>query len=64
VVIHLLHEGFPLCGFSELLPRDWPDGHRWVGLDALGPGVREEGYAPTCEACKRVAADRNFKPGR
>lgn len=32
-MIHILHEGLPICGFTTALPRDWPDGHRWTRLD-------------------------------
>jgi hypothetical protein len=48
VAVHVLHYGRPLCGFSlEVFPRDWPPGHRWVGLDELGDA--------TCPRCIDVA---------
>lgn len=34
--IHILHHGFPLCGFTEVLPGDWPEGHRWVSKITWG----------------------------
>lgn len=44
--VHILHEGRALCGLQGL-PADWPDGHRWVG-------VEDKGRA-TCVVCKRAA---------
>lgn len=30
-VVHVLHHGRPLCGFSAaLFPKDWPPGHLWA----------------------------------
>lgn len=32
--VHILHEGQTLCGFGYgLVPKDWPDGHRWASVD-------------------------------
>lgn len=31
--IHILQEGFPLCRFSNAIPKDWPAGNQWVGMD-------------------------------
>lgn len=42
--IHVLHEGLPLCGFTRVVPRDWPAGHLWVGVGL----VREA----TCSECR------------
>ncbi len=30
MVIHAMYSGYPLCGFSDELPRDWPTGHGFV----------------------------------
>ena len=43
MIVHILHHGFALCRFSDKLPGDWPEGHRWVGAD-------EAAYA-TCGGC-------------
>ena len=31
-IIHVLHSGSPLCGFSRALPGEWPTGHVWISL--------------------------------
>jgi len=28
--VHLLHHGLPRCGFSKDIPKNWPNGHKWV----------------------------------
>ena len=40
--VHILHEGRSLCGLPGV-PKDWPDGHTWVG--------RAERGKATCDAC-------------
>lgn len=45
--VHILHHGLPICGFTRLLPRDWPSGHSWVGFD--------EKQLATCAGCKAIA---------
>lgn len=30
LTLHILVAGFPKCGFSNELPKDWPSNHRWV----------------------------------
>jgi hypothetical protein len=30
--VHILKTGLPLCGFSKLVPREWPTGHYWVSI--------------------------------
>ena len=32
MMIHVLHHGAAFCG-QPGLPKDWPEGDRWVGLD-------------------------------
>ena len=46
--VHILFEGFALCGFSREVPAKWPEGHRWVGYLEL---VRHPESA-TCVACR------------
>lgn len=48
-VVHVLLHGYPVCGFSHAVPRDWPAGHAWVGLPR---GSMSTGEA-TCAECKR-----------
>jgi len=42
--VHVLYGGFPLCGFSQEPPVDWPEGMTWVGLS--------EWEKTTCEGCR------------
>jgi len=46
-VIHILDAGLPLCGFTQDIPRDWPEGHRWIGRKEV------DGYQspPCCPRC-------------
>lgn len=58
--VHLLHGGVTLCNFYDgALPRDWPDGHRWVGLSEVRTeyGVRKENpvNCPECLEQLRIA---------
>ena len=46
--VHILREGYALCGLPGI-PREWPEGHRWVRV--------EERNRVTCSACKRKACD-------
>lgn len=32
VKAHALRHGLPVCGFTRVMPRDWPDGHAWVSF--------------------------------
>ncbi len=48
MIVHVLEKGYPLCGFSSELPRDWPEGHKWTGLNDLEPA--------TCLECRAAAA--------
>lgn len=34
-IVHALQYGFALCRFGDTVPGNWPDGHRWVGLDEM-----------------------------
>lgn len=44
--VHILRQGQPVCGFTFSLPVDWPEGHRWVGVDEFA--------LVTCAGCKGV----------
>lgn len=33
VVVHVLRQGLPLCGFSLGFPCNWPQSHSWVPLE-------------------------------
>lgn len=30
--VHILATGLPLCGFSTGVPKNWPEGHKWVSI--------------------------------
>jgi hypothetical protein len=45
--VHILHNGRPLCGFATTVPAQWPEGHKWVGL--------EDRALCTCRGCKATA---------
>jgi hypothetical protein len=49
IVVHIIHDdGFPLCGFGYgKLPRDWPEGHEWIG--------REGAETSNCARCRAKA---------
>jgi hypothetical protein len=42
--VHVLHHGMPICGFASTVPRDWPEGHRWVSI--------LDWEKATCGACR------------
>ncbi len=46
-LVHILRFGFALCHFSPDLPRNWPNGQRWVEINDLS--------IATCATCKRIA---------
>jgi hypothetical protein len=47
MTVHALRGGLPLCRFSDDVPRDWPDGHRWTDVADV--------EHITCAECKRRA---------
>lgn len=47
--IHILCNGFALCGFSVSMPANWPEGHRWVSY--LSP---EDLDKVNCSECKKL----------
>lgn len=56
---HILRHGYPLCAFSDLVPRDWPEGHRWVGLED-----RKDATCARClEVLRRVPPPEVLKEG-
>lgn len=46
--VHILFQGLPRCRFSTQVPRDWPEGHKWVS-DA-------DADLATCHGCLQDAA--------
>jgi len=52
-VVHVLRFGIVLCpakdGLLKSVPRDWPEGHKWVSI--------VEADKATCESCRSIAAD-------
>lgn len=50
VIVHILHYGQPLCGFSSDVPAKWPLGHRWVP-------VTDKNRA-TCPFCKTKSTEK------
>jgi hypothetical protein len=49
-MVHILRYGRPLCGFSDDIPRDWPDGHMFVSFGGSEDDV-------TCGGCKATSAN-------
>lgn len=45
--VHALRGGLPLCRFSDDVPRDWPEGHRWTDIADVDH--------VTCTECKTRA---------
>lgn len=48
-MVHLLVAGRAVCGFSRLVPRDWPAGHVWVGISGA--------HQASCKTCLRLAEE-------
>lgn len=53
-IVHVLHHGLPLCGFSRELPTSWPLGHVWLRAE-------DERHRISCGRC-RARADDLFPP--
>jgi hypothetical protein len=47
--VHILHGGYPLCGFSTSLPTYWPQGQKWVPFDNPAGAT----CIPCCEEIKK-----------
>lgn len=52
--VHIYRNWKPLCGFSELDPAYWPQGHRWVPDNSK--------YLATCDTCKTEAEKNPLRP--
>lgn len=50
ITIHLLDGGFPLCGFTDRLPSEWPNNARWVGVDQFDPNYTGDDVCLACLA--------------
>jgi hypothetical protein len=48
--VHILHQGYALCNFSQQRPVDWPVGHEQVSLTAY-----KEGASISCKDCAQLA---------
>lgn len=46
-IVHVLYEGRPICNFTDKLPGEWHEQHKWVH-----PQDRK---LATCPKCKRLA---------
>lgn len=46
LVVHVLHHGRVLCGFSDKVPGEWPPGHRWIS-------IIDEWAHLNCEECRK-----------
>lgn len=54
MIVHLLHEGFTLCGFGRgQFPGEWNGGHRWTYIN--------DAENATCEACLKALREREKK---
>jgi len=49
-MIHILAYGAALCGMKGV-PRDWPEGHRWIGF--FDAQWREHATCPECIAAAK-----------
>lgn len=50
--VHVLLHGFALCEFTLRVPRDWPEGHVWIGKDQReDPKAKEK----ACKGCYYMA---------
>lgn len=57
MTVHVLLAGRALCAFSDSVPKDWPEGHSWVGSD--------DAYRDcTCDSCNLIAGIRAGKSGQ
>ena len=55
--VHVLHEGFTLCGYGKgMFPGEWPGGHKWTYLHDL--------KNVTCEGCLEAAKKGDEKKCR
>ena len=52
VTLHVLHTGLPLCRFTGDIPRDWPEGHVWLGISMI-----TEEDSVTCPGCRSALVE-------
>jgi hypothetical protein len=45
-IVHVLHHGYPLCGFTTLIPREWPGFQLWVPI--------RDAHLATCPQCSEA----------
>jgi hypothetical protein len=56
MTVHLLHEGRTLCGSPSGIPKDWPDGHRWMSIAEHKMMLDKAGASRVdCDSCLFVA---------
>ena len=48
MTVHVLESGASLCGMAGV-PKDWPEGHKWVSLHDYKRVRVEKGMCPGCE---------------
>jgi hypothetical protein len=56
--VHILSYGRAFCGIAGL-PREWPEGHRWIGFNDV-----EMEQLANCEACLREKKRRDAVTGK
>ena len=49
-LVHILKHGAAMCGLAGV-PRDWPDGHRWVSFERVGQTADDR--RKLCANCAR-----------
>lgn len=52
--VHILWGGFAICGFSPLIPKHWPQGHKWV--------PPHDARKATCKACVQIHSNPRKAP--
>jgi hypothetical protein len=53
-IIHALWHGFPLCGFSRDVPKNWPGGNCWIAARDAEPSNI------TCEGCREKLKEMKY----
>lgn len=53
--VHILIAGFPICGFSDKVPAEWPAGHKWVGVED-----RDQATCPSCRVMRKCPACNRY----
>lgn len=61
-VVHVLREGFPVCGFSREVPAKWPEEHSFIGINDVNK--LSDITCPHCrEAARKVRAEKMMSSG-